>query len=92
MAEITVVRFEQYPSDEPEGWAVGFTVTCSNGRSFYVDTSVSFSEADNDEMAVEVALNKLRDQIESTVAMFESKSSVIGKKLNLSKEGGVEWI
>jgi hypothetical protein len=92
MAEITVVRFEQYPSDEPMGWAVGFTVTCSNGRSFYVDTTVSFSEADNDEEAVGIALNKLKSQIESRVNEFESKSPVIGRKLNLLEEGGVEWI
>jgi hypothetical protein len=90
MSEITVVRFEPYPSDEPRGWAVGFTVTCSNGRSFYIDTSVEFNEAGNDEEAIEVALNKLKNQIESRIAELESKSPVIGRKLNLIKEGGLE--
>jgi len=54
--------------------------------------ALEFYKADNDEMAVEVAPNKLRNQTESTVVMFESKFPVIGKELNFLKGGGVEWI
>jgi hypothetical protein len=83
MAEITVVRLEQYPPEEPTGWAVGFSVLCSNGRSFYVDTVVDFSKAKTDEEAVEVALEELKDQINSRVSELEKKSPVLGMKIIL---------
>lgn len=83
MAEVVVVRVEQYPPEEPTGWAVGFNVVCSNGRSFYIDTVVDFSKAKTDEEAVEVALEELRDQISSRVNELEKKSSVLGKKITL---------
>ena len=83
MAEITVVRIEQYPSEEPVGWAVGFNVVCANGRSFYIDTVVDFSKAKTDEEAVEVALQELKDQISSRVSELEKKSPVLGKKITL---------
>jgi hypothetical protein len=83
MAEVTVVRLEQYPPEEPAGWAVGFNVVCSNGRSFYIDTIVSFDKAETDEEAVEVALQELREQIESRVRELEKKPSMVGKKLTL---------
>jgi hypothetical protein len=83
MAEVIVVRLEQYPPEEPTGWAVGFSVVCSNGRSFYIDTVVSFDRAKTDEEAVEVALEELREQIESRVRELESKPSVLGRKITL---------
>jgi hypothetical protein len=83
MAEITVVRFEQYPPEEPTGWAVGFNVVCSNGRTFYIDTVVSFDRAKTDEEAVEVALEELKEQIERMIREFEKKPSVLGKKITL---------
>jgi hypothetical protein len=83
MAEITVVRLEQYPPEEPTGWAVGFNVMCSNGRSFYIDTVVEFSKAKTDEEAVNVALEELRDQISGGVRELEKKSPVLGQKITL---------
>jgi len=83
MAEITVVRLEQYPAEEPTGWAVGFNVMSSNGRSFYVDTVVSFDKAKTDEDAVNVALQELNEQIKSRVEDLEKKPTVLGKKITL---------
>lgn len=83
MAEITVVRFEQYPPDEPTGWAVGFNVTCNNGRSFYIDTVVGFDKSQTDEEAVNVALEELRETIQNRVNELEKKPALIGAKLTL---------
>jgi hypothetical protein len=83
MAEILVVRLEQYPADEPTGWAVGFNVVCNNGRSFYIDTVVDFNKAKTDEEAVEVALEELKEMIQNKVNELESKPSILGKKLTL---------
>jgi hypothetical protein len=83
MAEITVVRLEQYPSDEPTGWAVGFNVVCSNGRSFYIDTVVNFEKAQTDEEAVKVALENLREQIQQRINELEKKPLLLGTKLTL---------
>jgi hypothetical protein len=45
MSEVKVAKFHLYPSDEPTGYAVGFSFE-ANGRAGYIDTSVSFEEAD----------------------------------------------
>jgi hypothetical protein len=83
MAEVVVVRLEHYPPEAPTGWAVGFNVVCSNGRSFYIDTIVDFSKAATDEEAIEVALEELREQINSIVNELEKKSPVLGRKITL---------
>jgi hypothetical protein len=83
MAEITVVRVEQYPPEEPIGWAIGFHVVCSNGRSFYIDTVVSFDKAQTDEEAVNIALQDLKETIQNRVNELEKKSVLIGMKLIL---------
>jgi hypothetical protein len=83
MAEIIVVRFENYPVDEPRGWAVGFNVVCNNGRSFYIDTIVDFNKAQTDEDAVNIALEELRETIQKMVNELEKKLPLIGTKLTL---------
>jgi len=83
MAEITVVRLEQYPPDEPTGWAVGFNVVCSNGRSFYIDTVIGFDKAKTDEEAVNIALQDLKETIQNRVNELEKKPALIGTKLTL---------
>ena len=62
---ITVSRLEQYPSLEPTGYAVGFNCSCTNGRSFYTDTVVSFDNAETDEEALAAALEVLGESIQS---------------------------
>ena len=79
MAKIKVARLEQYPPDDPNSWAVGFVVTCKNGRQFYIDTSVPFSKASSDEDAVKAALKELKDSIKSQVKSLESKSSLLNQ-------------
>jgi hypothetical protein len=75
---ITVARLEQYPKDQPVGWAVGFNVTADNDRSFYVDTVVNFADAESDEDAVDNALNSLSESINSRVSALEGVSSLLG--------------
>lgn len=79
MVKIKVARLEQYPPDEPNSWAVGFVVICNNGRQFYIDTSVPFSQASSDEEAVRLALKELKDSIKSQVKSLESKSSLLNQ-------------
>jgi len=83
MADILIVRLEQYPPNEPTGWAVGFSVICNNGRSFYIDTVVPFDKASTDEDAVNVALQDLKDTIQQRIKELEKKTSLIGTKLVL---------
>ena len=75
---IVVSRLEKYPAEEPTGWAVGFTVTANNERSFYTDCVVDFESAEDDESAVNVALELLKDNINSRVEAIESKPSLLG--------------
>jgi hypothetical protein len=75
---ITVARLEQYPNDQPTGWAVGFNVVANNDRSFYVDTVVSFDDAESDEDAVDNALSTLSEGINSRVDALEGVSSLLG--------------
>jgi len=83
MATLKVSRLEKYPAEEPTGWAVGFVVTCNNGRQFYIDTVVPFSDAATDEEAVNVAKTRLAEQIQAQVAALEAKSPLLGQDIPL---------
>jgi len=76
MREIKVSRLSPYPVDEPTGFAVGFTFS-ANGRSGYMDTVVSYDETNSDEEAVSIALDRLKDGINSQLAGFETKSPLL---------------
>jgi len=78
MKALNVSRIEKYPKDLPTGWAVGFVCECDNDRSFYVDTVVSFDNADNEDEAVDKALNSLKDGIKSRCDSEDAKSSLLG--------------
>jgi len=82
MAKIIIARLEPYPSDEPTGWAVGFNVICNNGRTFYIDTPVSYDEATSDEEAVNKAYKKLKESIDTQVKELERKSPLLGKEIS----------
>jgi hypothetical protein len=82
--EIKVSRFEPYPAEEPNSWAVGFTVILTNGRSFYIDTAVPYSDFEgqevvNDEDVVAKAYEKLKDSINSQAETLGKKPSILGK-------------
>ena len=76
---VKVTRLEQYPPEEPNGWAVGFLCTCTNNdRGFYTDTIVSFDDADSDEDAVNVALDSLKESITDRCEALDAKSPLLG--------------
>jgi hypothetical protein len=78
--KIVVSRLEKYPSNEPTSFSVGFIVTLPNGREFYIDTTVPFSAASDDESAVKAAYEKLKEQIESRAQELSAKSPIVGKE------------
>ena len=86
MAKITISSLEQYPAATPTGHAVGFTVEASNGKTFYVDTVIPFTDADNDDTAVSEAYKELKDTINSRVSEEEAKSSLLGTELVFGEE------
>ena len=78
MKSLSVSRLQKYPENEPVGWAIGFVCECDNGRSFYVDTVVSFDDADDEDVAVDKALETLSEGLMSRCAAEDAKSSLIG--------------
>jgi len=79
MAEVVVTRLELYPQDEPTSYAVGFTVSCGEGKSFYMDTTIPLSDAADSETAVNLAYEKMKDTINEKVAALTEKPAIIGK-------------
>jgi hypothetical protein len=75
---IVVTRLEKYPRDNPAGWCVGFNVETTSGRSFYLDCTISFDEAEDDDAAVAAALDLLGDQIKSRVDDLDGLPSLLG--------------
>ena len=80
--KLTVSRLEAYPADEPTGRAVGFVCECVNGRSFYVDTVVSFADAGTDDQALDKALQVLGDKINAQCTALEAKSALVGEDVS----------
>ena len=78
MSEILISRLELYPSESPTGYAVGFITKTSNGKSFYMDVVVGFSEAKSEEEAVDVGYLKLKDAIEERVKIVENEGTLVG--------------
>ena len=81
MRTIKISKLEQHPSEEPTGFAVGFSYS-ANGRSGYIDTLILFEEATTDEEAVEAAKEKLKGAINNALIVFESKSPLLGQEIN----------
>lgn len=82
--EVTIKRFDLYPSEEPYSYAVGFNIITANSRTFYRDTLVLLEEVPEftDEQIVEAAWNKLKDGILTEVTRLESKSPLVGAVWN----------
>ena len=78
MATTKVTRLDQYPAENPTGWAVGFTVTTDNNRSFYRDTVISFTDADSDNLAIDLAYGRLRNKIWNLTRSYENQGSRLG--------------
>ena len=80
MATTKVTRLDQYPAEDPTGWAVGFTVETDNGRSFYRDTVIPFTDADSDNIAIDLAYGKLSKKLHMLTASYEKQGSRLGSE------------
>ena len=80
MATTKVTRLDQYPAEDPTGWAVGFTVTTDNNRSFYRDTVIPFTEADNDNLAIDLAYGRLSGKLHRLTVSHEKQGSRLGSE------------
>ena len=80
---IRVTRLEAYPRDNSTGNCVGFTVTCTNGQSFYVDTVIPFTEASGTDDAVRAALQQLKSGINSRKSALEGVDPLVNSNVSL---------
>ena len=83
MATIKITRLESYPSSSPVGNCVGFTVSCNNGQSFYVDTVINYDRASGTNEAVELALQDLKAGINTRVSALEAASPLLNSDVLL---------
>ena len=79
MAEIKISRLESFPSENPTGWVIGFTIEVDESKNFYDVTTVSFEEANEESEAVDVAYTKLKTSIEKKIETVRDKESLLGK-------------
>ena len=79
MAEIKISRLESFPSENPNGWVVGFTVNVDQSNNFYEVTTVSYKEASASTEAVDVAYTKLKTSIEERIKTIGNEESLLGK-------------
>ena len=84
MRTIKLVKFELYPIEVPEGYAVGFSFE-ANTRAGYIDTLVKFEESINltNEQIVDAAMLKVKDTIRAKLSEFNSINPLIGIELEL---------
>ena len=78
---IKVVRFEQYPLEEPTSFAVGFTVTLvSNNKSIYRDTAVPFTATANktDSEIVALAWEEVKAGVMGWYDATKTASAMVG--------------
>ena len=80
MATTKVTRLDHYPAENPTGWAVGFTVTTDNNRSFYRDTVISFTDADSDNLAIDLAYGRLQSKLNDLTESYEKQGSRLGSE------------
>lgn len=80
MATTKVTRLDHYPKENPMGWAVGFTVETSNGRSFYRDTVIPYGDAPNDNLAIDLAYGKLQVKINNLIESYEKQGTRLGSE------------
>ena len=80
-AIIKVVRFEQYPAEEPTSFAVGFTVNMKqNGKSIYRDAAVPFSLTKNktDSEIVALAWADVKEGVTAWYDANKTASTIVG--------------
>lgn len=84
--KITIMKYEEYPKESPENYAVGFNIKLENGRSFYMDTLVNILEIKSgmtDEEITILAYEKLKEKIvEKVEKLTYSSPTIIGTEFD----------
>lgn len=89
--KMIISKYERYPTEEPIGQAVGFTVY-ANERSFYIDTVISNEDIvdKTEEEILDLAWEELKEEILSNVEQLNSRLPLVGKAWNPPSEEVVE--
>ncbi len=78
MAQIKISRLEPFPTENPKGWVVGFSVLVGEKKNFYDVTTVSYDEANDEKMAVDIAYEKLKPSIDQKIEEINNSTSLLG--------------
>lgn len=77
---VNIVRYEQYPSDEPNCYVVGFSTKHKyNSKNMYVDTQISFTDASglDDDKIINLAWEKVLPGIKTWAFSVVNKNPLI---------------
>lgn len=85
--EMKIAKFELYPAETPQGYAVGFSIS-QNGQSMYIDTVVPLSDVSNKspERIVRIAYRQLKTNIQAWSDSAELKSPLVGQVFTPTNE------
>lgn len=87
--QLKVIKYRLYPEDNPAGYAVGFNVKLTNGRSFYAHTIVDIEgleEGKTDEEITRIAYEQLEKHISNRVATLTYTPRIEGIEVNIDNE------
>ncbi len=76
-ADIKITKLDTDTSGGEPGHCIGFTVSCNNGYSFYVDTIVPYSISSGANGAIKLALLELSPGINTRVSALNEISEII---------------
>lgn len=78
--KLIIAKFELYPTDNPEGFAVGYRVHTNNNKSFYKDTVLPLEriEGKTEEEILQLAWSEVGVEILSKVEELESTPPLLG--------------
>lgn len=87
--QLKVIKYRLYPEDNPTGYAVGFNIRLTNGRSFYAHTIVNLEdleEGKTDEEIIQMAHSQLEKHIADRVGSLSYIPSIEGIEINIDNE------
>jgi hypothetical protein len=73
---IKIVKFQQYPADNPTGIAVGFKITFENDRSEYIDTVVDLDLTEDE--AIAAAWDVVKDTVDTMKETTGALPKIVG--------------
>lgn len=77
--EITVVRYDMYPADQPTAWCVGFVIRHVAGdKTIYRDCLVPLSEGAADGQVLTDAWNALRPGVQEWYDAIKDRPVIVG--------------